>query len=89
MRIKKHQPMKRTVIFILVFIVIGLVLGYFMFGRMAGEYVSLGTIFGESDNALESFGRNISGLTEMKQNILISGGAGGVLGLILSLIGRK
>lgn len=81
--------MKRTVIFILVFIVIGLVLGYFMFGRIAGEYVSIGTIFGESDNALESLGRNISGLTEMKQNILITGGAGGVLGLILSLIGRK
>lgn len=81
--------MKRTIIFILVFIVIGLVLGYFIFGRMAGEYVSIGTIFGESDNALESFGRNISGLTEMKQNILITGGAGGVLGLILSLIGRK
>jgi hypothetical protein len=56
---------------------------------MAGEYVSIGTIFGESDNALESFGRNISGLTEMKQNILITGGAGGVLGLIISLIGRK
>jgi regulatory protein YycI of two-component signal transduction system YycFG len=81
--------MKRTAIFILVFIVIGLVLGYFMFGRIAGEYVSIGTIFSNSDNALESFGRNISGLTEMKQNILISGGAGGVLGLILSLIGRK
>lgn len=81
--------MKRTIIFILVFIVIGLVLGYFMFGRIAGEYVNIGAIFSNSDNALESFGRNISGLTEMKQNILISGGAGGVLGLILSLIGRK
>jgi predicted Rossmann-fold nucleotide-binding protein len=56
---------------------------------MAGEDVSIGTIFGESDNALEAFGRNISGLTEMKQNILITGGAGGVMGLILSLIGRK
>ena len=81
--------MKRAIIFILVFIVVGLVLGYFIFGRMAGEYVSLGTIFSGSDNALESFGRNISGLSEMKQNILITGGAGGVLGLILSLIGRK
>lgn len=81
--------MKRSIFFILVFIIIGLVLGYLIFGRISGEYVGIDLIFSSSDNALESFGRNISGLEEMKQNILISGGAGGVLGLILSLIGRK
>lgn len=81
--------MKRTIIFILIFIIIGLVLGYLIFGRIAGEYVSLDVIFSSSENALESFGRSISGIQEMKQNILISGGAGGILGLILSLIGRK
>ena len=81
--------MKRTGLFIIVFIIIGLVLGYLIFGRIAGEYVSLKVVFGQSENVLESIGRNISGLKEMKQNILISGGAGGVVGLILSLIRRK
>lgn len=81
--------MKRSIIFILVFLIIGVVLGYLVFGRIAGEYVSLDVIFSSSENVLESIGRNISGIEEMKQNILISGGAGGVLGLILSLIGRK
>ena len=81
--------MKRTGLFIIVFVIIGLVLGYLIFGRIGGEYVDLQTIFSESENALESIGRNIAGLKKMKQNILISGGAGGVLGLILSLIRRK
>ena len=81
--------MKRTGLFIFVFIIIGLILGYLIFGRIAGEYVDLKIVFSQSENALESIGRNIAGLEQMKQNILISGGAGGVLGLILSLIRRK
>lgn len=81
--------MKRTGLFILVFLIIGWVLGYLIFGRIAGEYVSLEVVFSQSESALESLGRNISGLKEMKQNIIISGGVGGVVGLILSLIRRK
>lgn len=81
--------MKRTIILIVVFIVIGLIFGYLIFGRMAGEYVSLDVIFSQSENALESIGRNIAGLEQMRQNILISGGVGGIVGLILSLIRRK
>ncbi|MCF8363372.1 MAG: hypothetical protein K9G70_12200 [Prolixibacteraceae bacterium] len=81
--------MKRTVLLILVFLIIGLVLGYLIFGRMSGEYVSLNAIFSQSENVLESIGRNIAGLEQMRQNILISGGVGAVVGLILSLIRRK
>jgi len=81
--------MKRAGLFIFVFVIIGLVLGYLIFGRIGGEYVSLKTVFSQSENALESIGRNLVGLKQMKQNILISGGAGGVVGLILSLIRRK
>ena len=81
--------MKRAGLFIFVFVIIGLILGYLIFGRIGGEYVSLKTVFSQSDNAIESIGRNLTGLKQMKQNILISGGAGGVLGLVLSLIRRK
>ncbi|HKK81228.1 MAG TPA: hypothetical protein VJ909_03210 [Prolixibacteraceae bacterium] len=81
--------MKKTIIFILIFLVIGLVLGYLIFGRMSGEYVSLNAIFSQSENVLESIGRNIAGLEQMRQNVLISGGVGAVLGLIISLIRRK
>lgn len=81
--------MKRTVLLILVFLIIGLVLGYLIFGRMSGEYVSFNVIFSQSENVLESIGRNIAGLEQMRQNILISGGVGAVVGLIISLIRRK
>lgn len=78
--------MKRTIIFIIIFILIGFVLGYLIFGRISGEYISLEAIFTNSDNVLEKLGRSIAGLREIKQNILISGGVGGVIGLIISLV---
>ncbi|PLX20385.1 MAG: hypothetical protein C0597_04170 [Marinilabiliales bacterium] len=57
-----------------------------IFGKVAGEYVNIKTIFGTSQNAFESFGRNVSGLTSMKQNILISGGIGAVVGIVIKVI---
>lgn len=81
--------MKKYILYILVFGIIGLIFGYLLFGKIAGDYVSIKTIFSSSENALESFGRNISGITSMKQNILISGGIGAVLGVIILLIRRK
>ncbi len=81
--------MKKHIIYILIFGVLGLVFGYLFFGKIAGEYVSLKTIFNSSSNAIESFGRGISGLTNMKQNILISGGIGAVIGFVMVSIRKK
>jgi len=81
--------MKKYITYILIFGIIGLIFGYFLFGKVAGEYISIKTILSSSTNAFESFGRNISGLTHMKQNILISGGIGGFIGYIIVLIRKK
>lgn len=81
--------MKKYITFILIFGIIGLLFGYLMFGKFAGEYISLNTIFSSSENAIEQFGRNISGLNTIKQNILISGAAGALLGFIIVFIRRK
>ncbi|MCF8232402.1 MAG: hypothetical protein K9J27_09445 [Bacteroidales bacterium] len=82
--------MKKYISYILIFAIIGLVLGYLIFGRIQGEYLALDTIFSSSENILESVGRNIAGLESIKQNILISGGVGALLGLIISVFtGRK
>jgi hypothetical protein len=81
--------MKKYITFILIFAIIGLVFGYLMFGKFAGDYISLNTIFSSSENAIEQFGRNISGLSTIKQNILISGAAGALLGFIVVFIRRK
>lgn len=82
--------MKKYIIFILVFAIIGLVVGYFIFGRIQGEYIALDTIFSSSENIVESLGRDIAGLESIKQNIMISGGVGALLGLIIRIFtGRK
>jgi len=81
----KQRDMKRIITYTLVLAVIGLILGYFIFGRISGEYIEIRAIFTSSDNVLESIGRSITGLKEIKQNILISGGVGAVLGLIIAL----
>jgi len=76
--------MKKAIIWILVLGILGLVVGYIIFGSMNGEYVSLKTIFG-STNKVGAFFKDISGIARMKQNILISGGIGALMGLILGL----
>jgi len=81
--------MKKYTTYIIIFAVIGLIFGYLIFGKFAGDYVSLSTVFGSSENALESFGRNISGLSTMKQNILISGAVGAIVGFVIVFIRRK
>ncbi len=81
--------MKRTLLFIIIFAVIGLVMGYLVFGRISGEYIDIDLIFSNSENVIESFGRRIAGLKQMKQNILISGAGGALIGFIISLIKKK
>ncbi|MDF1571076.1 MAG: hypothetical protein P1P82_05605 [Bacteroidales bacterium] len=78
--------MKRIIIYTVVLAVIGLILGYLIFGRISGEYIEIRAIFTSSDNVLESIGRSITGLKEIKQNILISGGVGAIVGLVIALV---
>jgi hypothetical protein len=74
---------------VILFAGIGLIVGYLQFAKIGNDYVSLKAIFGFSKNSIESFGRGISGLTKIKQNILISGGVGAVIGFIISRIRKK
>lgn len=76
--------MKKTIVLILVFGILGLAAGYFIFGKIGDDYVSLKTIFG-STNKVGSFLKDVSGIAKMKQNILISGGVGALIGLIIGL----
>ena len=81
--------MKNPIASIIIFAIIGLVLGYLIFGRISGDYVSISTIFKSSSGALESFGRKLAGISKMRQNILISGGIGGIVGYVVYLIRKK
>lgn len=67
---------------ILVFAVIGLAIGYAVYGKVAGEYVSLKTVFSFGGNALQNAFRSISGIEDMRNKILICGAIGALVGLL-------
>ena len=81
--------MKKLILFIIIFGIIGLAVGYLFFGKIGGDYISIKTIFSTSENALQSFGRKISGLEDIKKNILISGGVGGIIGIVVYYLKKQ
>jgi len=71
------------------FTVFGLIAGYAYFGKWGGDYVSLKTLFSFGGNGFQNAFRSISGLEEMRNNILLCGVAGGVLGILLTFKMKK
>jgi hypothetical protein len=79
----------RSIAFIAVFAVIGLVAGYAVFGKVAGHYLSLGSLFSFGSNALQSAWQSVSGIEAARNHILLCGAGGAVAGLLLALKFRK
>ncbi|NCS75635.1 MAG: hypothetical protein GW786_04220, partial [Gallionella sp.] len=61
----------------------GLAVGYALFGKWGGEYVSLETLFSFGGNRLQGAFRSISGIENMRNKVLLCGAAGVVVGLLL------
>jgi len=68
--------------------IIGLVAGYFLFGKVAGSYIEIKALIMPSDSFLSQLGNTIRGVEEVRRKILISGGAGVVAGLAVGLLRR-
>ena len=62
----------------------GLIVGYLIFGKIEGDYVSWSTIFSSSNNFLESAEQSIFGIDSIRNKILLCGG-GGVLISVISI----
>ena len=77
--------MRNVLVLGLVLGIVGLVVGYLIFGRWLGQLVAIGDIFRPADNVLAEFGQSLAGFREMRQNILISGGVGVAFGVVLGL----
>lgn len=60
---------------------LGLIVGYLVYGKMAGDYVSVGTIFSPSGNMLESATQSLVGIDAMRGKIWMCGGVGALIGL--------
>ena len=79
----------KTILSITVFAVLGLVVGYWFFGKNAGGHVSVSTLFTFGGNAIERTFRSISGIEDMRNKILLCGAAGAVVGVLASLRLKK
>ena len=74
--------MANKILNIAVFAVLGLIAGYIFFGKWAGEYVSLKTLFSFGGNAFQNAFRSVSGIEEMRNKILICGAIGAMVGVL-------
>ncbi len=74
----------------LAFGIVGLVVGYGIFGQINGNYVSIGEIFSTKSGLLDNFVSYAVGLNDMRIKILGCGVGGATLGLFLgAYIGKK
>ena len=76
--------MRNIIILGIVLAVLGLLFGYLVFGKIAGEYVSVKALFtSSSGSVIRGLVQKLVGITTIRRNILISGGVGLVAGVIL------
>ena len=66
--------------------IVGLAAGYFIFAQFNGTYLSIKDLIFPPKNILDNVGQAITGAAKIRQNILICGGAGAVVGLILGAL---
>jgi hypothetical protein len=81
--------MKKNLLSVAAFALFGLIVGYSIFGKWAGEYVSLKTLLSFGGNAFQNAFRSVSGIEEMRNKILLCGAAGAVVGVLLTFRLKK
>jgi hypothetical protein len=80
---------RKNLLSVAAFTALGLIVGYAIFGKWGGEYVSLKSLFTFGGNAFQNAFRSISGIEDMRNKILISGGVGAVIGVLLTFKFKK
>ena len=73
--------------YILIFGIIGLVVGYLLFAKFGGHYIPVLDLFFKQDGVeglLKTIKGAVTGAETIRQKIYISGGVGAALGLVLS-----
>ncbi len=80
---------KNKAISIAAFTALGLIIGYAIFGKIGGEYVSLKTLFSFGDNAIHRAFLSITGIENMRTKVLLCGATGAVIGVLLTTRFRK
>lgn len=79
----------KNIFSIVAFAVFGFIVGYAIFGKWGGEYVSLKTLFSFGSNGFERAWQSMTGIEEMRKQIMLSGAAGAVVGVLLTFKLKK
>ncbi len=74
--------MKKNILSVAAFTALGLIIGYVIFGKWGGQYVSLKTLFSFGGSGFESAFRSISGIEDMRNKVLLCGVGGAVVGVL-------
>lgn len=80
---------QKNIISIAAFGVLGLIVGYAIFGKLAGDYVSLKTLFSFGGNAFHRAFQSVTGIEDMRNKILLCGAAGAAIGAIMTFRMKK
>jgi hypothetical protein len=90
---KRRSTMKRLSGILIVGAIAGLVAGYLIFGKMMGSYVSLSDLLPVSEGGflgdVGRFAQNLTGISEIRRNILLSGAAGAGVAAGASVLFRR
>jgi hypothetical protein len=78
--------MKRILLLLLIVGIIGLAVGYLIFARTSSGYVGIQALLSPSKNVLDDLVKSVTGIKQMRLNILICGAAGAGVGLLLGLV---
>ncbi|MFP4010837.1 MAG: hypothetical protein ACLFUM_03990 [Spirochaetaceae bacterium] len=68
---------------------LGLVVGYLIFGRTGGGFIPITDLVQVPDNIFQELGQAVRGIQEIRRNILIAGGIGVGVGIIYSAARRS
>ena len=77
--------MTRTIVLILVLLLAGILVGYLLFAKVGGSYLSPEKLLSSSKNILQGIENSILGVEKIRRKILICAAAGAVAGLLLGL----
>lgn len=82
--------MKNVILFAIILAIVGLVVGYFMFGKIAGEYISVQRLLGLSSKGILNKAINtVADISARRNKILLCGLAGAGVGVVLGFLGKR
>jgi hypothetical protein len=80
---------KRIILMLVIVGIIGLAVGYLIFARTSSGYISVQVLITPSKNLLDDLVKSVTGIKQVRQNILICGAVGAGLGLVLGLLSSR